>query len=126
MPAAKELCVQIPNEPGTLGEVSDVLGRAGINVNGFGVWGDYARLMVDDVDRALELLRGEGFTCSTNRVLLLDLPDEPGNMSELAQELGRAGINIDHAYTVTSHADGACAFVLAVIDPRAVQKALRA
>ena len=40
MPAATELCVQIPNEPGTLGAVSQVLGRAGINVDGFGVWED--------------------------------------------------------------------------------------
>ena len=124
MPAATELCVLIPNEPGTLGAVSEVLGRAGINVDGFGVWEDSARLLVDDVDRALELLRAEGFTCRTNEVLRLDLPDEPGNLSELARELGRAGINIHHAYTVTPRDEGACAFVLAVIDPRAAEKVL--
>ncbi len=125
MPAATELCVQIPNEPGTLGAVSEVLGRATINVEGFGVWEDCARLLVDDADQALELLRGEGFTCRTSQVLRLDVPDEPGNLFELARELGRAGINIDHAYTVTARDEGACAFVLAVIDPRAAEKALR-
>ena len=124
MSVATELCVQIPNEPGTLGELSEVLGRAGINVGGFGVWEDCARLLVDDVDQALELLRGAGFTCRTNRVLCVDLPDEPGNLSELARELGRAGINIDHAYTVTPRAERACTFVLAVIDPRVAEKAL--
>ena len=124
MPAAKELCVKIPNQPGTLGAVSEVLGRAGINVDGFGVWGDSARLLVGDVDRAQELLREQGFECTTSRVLRLDLPDEPGNLSELARELGRAGINIDHAYTVTSQEDGACAFVLAVVDPRQAEEAL--
>lgn len=124
MPAATELCVQITNEPGTLGAVSAVLGRAGINVDGFGVWQDYVRLLVDEVDQAQELLREAGFACRTNQVLRLDVPDEPGNLSELARELGRAGINIDHAYTVTASEEGACAFVLAVLDLRAAEQAL--
>ena len=125
MAAVKELCVQIANEPGALGVVSDALGQAGINIDGFGVWGGCARLLVDDVDPALKILRETGFTCRTQQSLRLDLPDEPGNLSEVVQELGRAGINIDHAYTVTPRADGACTFVLAVIDPRAAEKALR-
>ncbi len=124
MSAMKELCVEIPDEPGALGIVSEALGRAGINIDGFGVWGGCARLLVDDVDPALKLLREKGFTCRTQQVLRLDLPDEPGNLSEVAQELGRAGINIDHAYTVTPRDDGACTFVLAVIDPRAAEGAL--
>ncbi len=125
MAAVKELSVEIADEPGALGVVSEALGRAGINIDGFGVWDGCARLLVGDVDPALKLLREQGFNCRAQRVLRLDLPDEPGNLCEVAQELGRAGINIDHAYTVTPRADGACTFVLAVIDPRAAEKALR-
>ena len=124
MATARELRVQIPNQPGALGTVSEVLGKAGINIDGFSVWGENARLLVDDVDRAVQILDGEGLACRTTKVLRLDLPDEPGNLSELARELGRAGINIDHAYTVTPRSAGAAAFVLAVIDPRAAEKAL--
>ena len=124
MAAAKELCVEIPDQPGALGTVSELLGRVGINIDGFGVWSGNARLLVDDVDRAAEILRGEGFVCRTEEVLRLDLPDEPGNLSELARELGLAGINIDHAYTVTPRAEGAAAFVVAVIDTRAAEEIL--
>ena len=94
------------------------------NIDGFGIWGGCARLLVDDVDHALKILREEGFSCRLQRVLRLDLPDEPGNLSEVAQELGRAGINIDYAYSVTPRVDGAFTFVIAVIDPRAAEKAL--
>lgn len=124
MAAATELYVEISNQPGALGAVSEALGRADINIDGFGVWDDGARLLVGDVDRALEVLRAAGFVCRTHEVLRLDVPDEPGTLAELARELGRAGINIDYAYTVTPRAGGACAFVLAVIDPRAAEKAL--
>ncbi len=122
MAADRELCVEILNQPGALGAVSEVLGRHGINIDGFGVWDDVARLLVADVDRSLEILRGEGFACHTNEVLRLDLPDEPGNLSELARELGAGGINLDHASPVTPRDGGAAAFVLSVIDPRAAAK----
>ncbi len=124
MAAVKELCVEIADEPGALGIVSEVLGRAGINIEGFGVWGDCARLLVDDVDAAMEILHEKGLVCRAQKVLRLDLPDEPGNLSEVARELGLAGINIDHAYTVTPRAEGASTFVLAVVDPRAAKEIL--
>ncbi len=124
MAAVRELSVEIADQPGTLGSVSEALGREGINIEGFGVWKSRARLLVDDVDRALEVLGELGFDCRTQKVLRLDLPDEPGNLCEVARELGSAGINIDHAYTVTPRQEGACTFVLAVIDPRAALKTL--
>ena len=47
-------------------------------------------------------------------MLRLVVPDEPGNLAEIAQELGEAGINIEHSYSVSNRTDGAAAFVLAV------------
>lgn len=124
MAAARELQVEISDEPGALGTVSTLLGRAGINIEGFGVWLGTARLLVSDVERSLEILREEGFTCTTADVLRLDLPDEPGNLAEVSIELGRAGINVDHAYTVTASTPGAAAFVLSVVDPQAAEEVL--
>ena len=124
MAAVRELCVEMADRPGTLGVASELLGRAGVNIDGFGVWEGRARLLVDDVDAAMEILGEAGFSCSTQKVLKLDLPDEPGNLSEVARELGRAGINIDHAYTITPSAKGAATFVLAVVDPRAAKEVL--
>ena len=117
MAAARELRVHHANAPGQLGRLSSILGAAGINIEGFGVWKGETRLFVSDVDRAGQLLGAEGFACETADVLRLNLPDEPGNLAEVAQALGDAGINIDYAYSLTSTVAGEAAFVLAVIDP---------
>lgn len=124
MAAARELQVQVANEPGALGIVSRLLGQAGINIDGFGVWLGTARILVDDVDTAREVLEKEGFVCRVREVLRLDLPDEPGSLAEVARELGREGINIEHAYTATPRNPGAAAFVLAVLDLEAAEEIL--
>lgn len=124
MPAAREVRVHHADKPGRLGRISSILGAAGINIAGFGVWGGETRLFVSDVDRAVELLADAGMSCEIADVLRLHLPDEPGNLAEVAQALGEAGINIDYAYTLTSTVAGEAAFVLAVIDPNAAEEIL--
>lgn len=124
MAAARELRVHHADEPGQLGRISSILGDAGINIDGFGVWGGETRLLVSDVDHAVELLSAQGMSCDTADVLRLNVPNEPGNLAEVAQSLGDAGINIDYAYTLTSTVPGETAFVLAVIDPAVAEDAL--
>ena len=124
MPAAREVRVHHADEPGKLGQISTILGDAGINIEGFGVWQGVARLFVSDVDRARELLEEGGFHCELADVLRLHVPDEPGNLAEVAHALGDAGINIDYAYTLTPEESGEAAFVLAVIDPEAAEHVL--
>ncbi len=124
MGAARELRVQHANSPGQLGRLSTILGDAGINIEGFAVWNGQTRLFVTDVDRTNRLLTDAGFSCKTVDVLRLHLPDEPGNLAEVAQALGDAGINIDYAYSLTSTVPGEAAFVLAVIDPGAAEDLL--
>ncbi len=114
MAAARELQVQITNEPGALGRISELLGEHGINIHGFGVWVATAHLLVDAPDKAAELLRAEGFQLRVVDVLELIVPDEPGNLAEIAGALGEAGMNIDYSYTVSSSTPEAAAFVLAV------------
>jgi hypothetical protein len=114
MAAARELQVQIANEPGALGTISEILGEHGINIRGFGVWVATAHLLVSEPDKAADLLRAEGFQLQVADVLKLVVPDEAGNLAEIARALGDAGMNIDYSYTVSSTTPGAAAFVLAV------------
>ncbi len=114
MAAARELQVQVANEPGGLGTISKILGQHGINIEGFWVWIATAHLLVSDVDRAIEILEEEGFQFEVVDVLRLVIPNEPGNLAEIAQALGDGGINIDYSYTVGTETPGAAAFVLAV------------
>jgi len=114
MAHARELQVQIADEPGALGTISEILGRNGVNIDGFGVWVATAHLLVTDVDKAVEILRSHGFQFEVIDVLRLVVPNEPGNLAEIARALGEAGINIEHSYTINTDTPGAAAFVLAV------------
>jgi len=124
MAAARELRVHHADEPGQLGRISSILGDADINIDGFGVWGGETRLFVSDVDGAFELLSAAGMSCDTADVLRLHVPDEPGNLAEVAQALGDEGVNIDYAYSLTSTVPGEAAFVLAVVDPGVAEDVL--
>ena len=114
MVAARELRIRVADEPGVLGTISEVLGASEINIIGFAVWEPTAHVLTSDPERAAELLTEAGFAVELVDVLRLVVPDEPGNLAEIAQELGEAGVNIDHAYSVSNRTDGAAAFVLAV------------
>jgi len=116
MAAARELMVQIANEPGALATISDLLSAEGVNIMGFGVWVATAHLLVTDSDAAVRILRAEGFQVEVADVLQVVMPDEPGSLSEIAHALGDASINIDYAYTVSTNVPGAASFVLAVAD----------
>ena len=124
MAAAHELQVQIANEPGALGRISEILGQQGINIRGFGVWVATAHVLVGDHVKAAELLRAAGFQLQIVDVLELLVPDEPGNLAEIARALGDAGMNIDYSYTVSSPTPGAAAFVLAVANTDQAEKVL--
>ncbi len=114
MAAARELRIRVADEPGVLGTISEVLGASEINIIGFAVWEPTAHVLTSDPERAAELLTEAGLAVELVDVLRLVVPDEPGNLAEIAQELGEAGVNIDHAYSVSNRTDGAAAFVLAV------------
>jgi hypothetical protein len=124
MAAARELQVQIANEPGALGTISELLGQRGINIEGFGVWVATAHLLVSDPETAAKILRDEGFQLHVADVLKLVVPDEPGNLADIARALGEAGMNIDYSYTVSTPTPGAAGFVLAVGNPDQAERVL--
>lgn len=124
MAAGRELVVELANEPGALAAISDLLGSRGVNIEGFGVWVATAHLLVSDVDTAARCLRDEGFHVEVVDVLRLVMPDEPGNLSEIARALGDAGINIDYSYTVSTQIPGAASFVLAVANTDQAERIL--
>ena len=61
----KQLSVFIENKAGRVSEVTDQLGRAGVNIRGFSVsdTADYGivRLVVNEPEHGLEVLRDAGF-----------------------------------------------------------------
>ena len=102
MHLAKQLSIFLKNRPGTLADVCEHLTHEGINILGFSVSDtvDHAvvRMVVDEPLRAIHLLGNSGILVVENEILVLELRNEPGQLSRLGKRLSDSGVNIDYAY----------------------------
>jgi len=99
---AKQITLILPNRVGTLAKVSDVISRAGVNVNAISARGDkrraYFHIQVDRHVKARNALAKEDFSVADEDVVLLEMPNKPGQMQKVAEKLAAAGIDIMNIY----------------------------
>ena len=99
----KDLTVILQDRPGTIADMGEALGRAGINImggcgipcEGMGV----LHILVEDAATARKVLEGGGFEVRDEReVLILDIEDTPGSLGKITRSIAEAGVNIDLLY----------------------------
>jgi hypothetical protein len=99
---ATEITVKLENRPGTLAEMSHVLGDAKINIEAIQLVAhdDYGsvQLVVDDPEQALRVLKAAGLPVESRLVLVVNVLNEPGGLGDVAMVMADAGINIDATY----------------------------
>lgn len=103
---ATDLTVVLEDRPGTLADLGEALGAAGINVEGLcGVASEGAGLihvLVEDSAGARTVLDEAGIEVRDEReVVIIDCPDEPGAFGQRARRAADAGVNIDLIYLAT-------------------------
>lgn len=101
----KDLTIMLKNQPRRLSQISALLGRMGINIEGIaGTQApdkDVLHILVKEPEEARELLEKEGIHATVRDVLLVDVEDRPGALGEIAQKLADAGVNINLVYLTT-------------------------
>jgi hypothetical protein len=103
---AKDLTVILEDRPGTLADVGEALGKAGINIDGLCGFPSEGRgvfhLLVEDAAAARRVLEESGMEVSGEReVLVLDIEDRPGALGDTARKIANAGVNVELAYLAT-------------------------
>lgn len=103
---AKDLTVVLDNRPGTLADLGEALGEAGINLDamcGFPCEGEgVIHILVEDAGKACSGPENAGFTVESERdVLLFEAEDRPGMLGETMRKLADAGVNVDLLYKAT-------------------------
>ncbi len=100
-----QLTVFLENRSGRLAEVADLLGTAGINIRGFSTTeaAEYGivRLIVTEPDTARTLLHDAGFTTHFSQVICVRVPDEPGGLARVLDQVAEAGASIDYMYSIS-------------------------
>ena len=101
----KQISIFLENNPGTLRELTELLGKGGIDLmalsvadtQNFGI----VRVIVrsDRIDPALALLREGGYTARVNNVLCCEVPDRPLGRCELLTIVEEAGLSVEYMYS---------------------------
>jgi hypothetical protein len=104
---AIDITLLLGDQPGELAKVGEVLGRAGVNIEGLCAvtsGGGHAEVhvLVEDLEAALPALSRAGLAVSAEQeVLVVALNDRPGALGAVSRQLGDAGVNISLAYLAT-------------------------
>lgn len=74
------------------------------------------RLLVDQTDRAIDLLSQGGYLFDVTPVIALEMANKPGTLAEMAKKFGREGININYVYGSSLHGEEKSLFVFSPED----------
>ncbi len=98
----EQISIFIENKSGRLAEVARILGEAGVNIRALSLadTSDFGilRLIVNDREKAKQVLKDKGFTVSKTEVVAIEVPDRPGGLSEILETLDMALINVEYMY----------------------------
>jgi|Deesub1362A_J573_1020465.scaffolds.fasta_scaffold02135_4 hypothetical protein len=100
----KQLSVFMENKPGRLAEITDLLGKNGINIRGFSVadMSDYGifRLIVPHPEEAAKVLKEAGFTVRESEVLCVEVPDRPGGLALVLSLFAKNNLSVEYMYAM--------------------------
>lgn len=101
--AVKQFRLETANVSGKLSNLSDVLGRHGVNIRAISVGQESAEvssicIVVDDPKKAKNALSSEKIEFQEMGVLAVEMPDHPGGMNAVLRPLRDAKINVITMY----------------------------
>ena len=120
----KQLSIFLENRTGRINEVAKILADNGINMVAFSMaeTADFGllRLIVPDVDKAVEVLRGANIAVMLTDVIHLKCSNVPGSLSAVLEKLAANNVFIEYMYAFS---DGEIANV--IIRPDNVETAVK-
>lgn len=124
----EQISIFIENIQGSLAEVTSFLGEGGINMQAFAVFDTpefgVLRMIVDQPEKALELLKGEGYVASSQMILGAALQNTPGNLAKVLRAIRDANLTIDYLYTILYNPDGEPMLLFSTDDNKRAEQVL--
>ena len=103
MRVARDLTVRLAEDrPGALAGVVQALSRSGVNIEGIAEIEGVVHVLARDPTAARTALRANGHTIDGElEVVVLPMPDRPGELAMILQRLADAGVNVRFVYLAT-------------------------
>lgn len=101
----KQLEIPLEKHSARLADISHTLAENVINIRAislvdtqdFGI----LRLVVNDTNRAAQVLQEHGFHVEITEVLAVEMPDKPGALDCILQVAGKSGLSVEYMYAFT-------------------------
>jgi len=124
-----QLSVFLDLKQGGIAEVAELFGREGINFRAltlsdtkdFGI----LRCIVDDSDKAEEILRANHFTVVISEVVAVEVEDKPGALGEVYRILDQKKIKVDYMYAFSQGPSNKAVLVFSFENNEEAVKSLR-
>ncbi len=101
----RDLAIQLSNRPGALAEMGEVLGAAGVSIEGGGGFVVEGRgvlhFLFEDAKAARVALEAKGITVLEDREILVQRlrQDVPGQLGKISRRMADGGVNIEAIYS---------------------------
>lgn len=115
----KQITLFIENRPGRLSMFTSLLHTNDIDLAAISLADttDYGilRVIVDDYEKALNVLHSNGYTANATDVLAVAVPDSPGGLASVMEYLREKDISIAYLYSLVRRVDN-CAIIVIRVD----------
>lgn len=114
----KQISVFLENRPGTLRELTSVLGSGNIDIRELSVADTQhfgiVRLIVksDAIDSAMALLKGARYTAKINNVICAEIDDKPNGLANLLTIIENEKLSVEYMYSFRRGTDNHALMVL--------------
>ena len=119
----KQISIFMENTTGRLADITALLAKAGINLRAISIADttDFGilRMVADQPDEAVQLLKGAGFTARETDVIGVEVPDHPGELARIMALFRDEGVSIEYLYASLEHKEDKAVIVLKVDDIKA-------
>lgn len=124
----KQISVFLENAPGTLRELTELLGKANIDLMAISIADTQSfgiiRIIIssEQIDPAMDLLKANGYIAKVNNVICAEVEDRPLGLCELLDVIDKAGLSVEYMYSFMRPAGENAHIVLRLSDK---QKAVK-
>ncbi len=123
-----QISVFLENRTGQLAEITQLLAQNHIDLRAISIaeTADYglARMIVDDAQKASNILLQHGDILSMTPVWAVEVPDRPSGLADLLAVLAKNHIDVEYMYSLFTHREGNAYMVLRISDEATFTAAL--
>ncbi|MBQ8201576.1 MAG: ACT domain-containing protein [Clostridia bacterium] len=115
-----QISVFLENRAGQLADVTKLLAANAIDLRAISIAEatDYGvlRLIVDDAEKATQILLAGGYILSKTPVTVVSVPDQTGGLAPVLSVLAEGNLDVEYMYSLFTHKDGKAYIVFRISD----------